>query len=60
MRDIGPPYFSTGPYGRETSVRSDIGRLPAARCIVAAFIGAVTRFQTRSQLFAEYSCVVVY
>ena len=61
MRDIGRGFLDPGTYGRETirQMRNiGVDSLPLA-AIVAAFIGAVTAFQTRYQLFGGVQLSVV-
>ena len=61
MRDIGRGLLDPGTYGRETirQMRNiGVDSVPLA-AIVAAFIGAVTAFQTRYQLFGGVQLSVV-
>ncbi len=61
MRDIGRGFLDPGTYGRETirQMRNiGVDSLPLT-AIVAAFIGAVTAFQTRYQLFGGVQLSVV-
>jgi phospholipid/cholesterol/gamma-HCH transport system permease protein len=61
MREIGRGFGEPGTYGRETirQMRNiGVDSLPLA-AIVAAFIGAVTAFQTRYQLFGGVQLSVV-
>jgi phospholipid/cholesterol/gamma-HCH transport system permease protein len=61
MRDIGRGFGEPGTYARETirQMRNiGVDSLPLA-AIVAAFIGAVTAFQTRYQLFGGVQLSVV-
>jgi phospholipid/cholesterol/gamma-HCH transport system permease protein len=61
MRDIGRGFLDPATYGRETirQMRNiGVDSVPLA-AIVAAFIGAVTAFQTRYQLFGGVQLSVV-